>query len=59
MRLLRFLVDIFLFWLTWAWPPVLLVYIVLHFRYPHLVRMTKRLDEWDTRANIDLYTSTL
>lgn len=55
MRAARFLVDILLFYLAYAWPPVLVVYVVVHFRYPHLVHTTKRLDAWRATCNIRMY----
>jgi hypothetical protein len=55
MRAARFLVDILLFYAAYAWPLVIAIYVVVHFRYPHLVHITKTLDEWEVKGNIMVY----
>ena len=55
MKLVRFSIDVFLFYAAYAWPAVIVLYAVVHFRYPALMRLTKRLDAWQGRANARMW----
>ena len=51
MRLIRFSLDVFLFYLAYACPLINIVYALVHFRHPEWVHFPKRLDSWDSKYN--------
>lgn len=55
MRVYRFTVDCLMFFVSYTFPPILALYALLHFKFPHLVLLTKRLDQFDGFGNVRLW----
>ena len=55
MRLYRFTIDAFMFWLAYEVPLLLALYAFIHFGFSRLVHATKQLDAYDRFGNVVLW----